>query len=239
VHEPAPLHVAPAPVAVEVATFEIPEFLPLVDEPVAARVIEDEQPPAVEGPVDDVAVDDALLAPPPRTRHRRAASQPKVDLDLRAFLPADAPTPKPLPVAPEPVVAPDGDAPSAPLLERIAAMEAQERLALVPEPEMRESGEPWVTEPFVDRRNPVADTIEHYTLAVAREPVREIDPQIEAALDDLARTAREEILSRNAPKRARRQEEDTPWLAPIRKAWEPPEPEPQVRPRWGFRRRVG
>jgi hypothetical protein len=89
-------------------------------------------------------------------------------------------------------------------------------------------------------RNPALEMIERYTLAVAREPVREIDPDIEAALDDLARSAREEILAKNGPRKGRRAEPDTPWLAPIRKAWEPPaEDELEPRPsRWAFRRRV-
>jgi hypothetical protein len=43
------------------------------------------------------------------------------------------------------------------------------------------------------------------------------------------------------PARARRDEEDdSPWLAPIRKAWEPPaDGDEEPRSRWGFFRRTG
>jgi hypothetical protein len=81
-------------------------------------------------------------------------------------------------------------------------------------------------------------------LAVGGEPVRYIDDEMEAALDELARTAREEILAVNAPARKERRrqarEEESPWLAPIRKAWEPPVERDDARgSRWAFFRRTG
>src|SRR5581483_1279772 len=92
-----------------------------------------------------------------------------------------------------------------------------------------------------DAQAPLLEIIERYTLAVAKEPVREIDTDLETKLDDLARAAREEILASNTPgatRVARKPPDlDTPWLAPIRKAWEPPaSEEEQPRPRWAFRK---
>jgi ribonuclease E len=80
------------------------------------------------------------------------------------------------------------------------------------------------------------------SLAVAGQPLRYVEPEVEHALDELARAAREEILSANAPESAKRDtlgEQHWPWLTNMRKAWEPPadHPAPPNRPRWGrFRR---
>jgi hypothetical protein len=94
---------------------------------------------------------------------------------------------------------------------------------------------------------PAPGEIEMTTLAVARQPVRNVDPEMESALDELARAAREEILRVNAPAAtssvidAEETATEAPWLAPLRKAWEPPaeEEKPDGGFRWGFRRRTG
>jgi hypothetical protein len=80
-------------------------------------------------------------------------------------------------------------------------------------------------------------------LAVGGEPVRYVDAEMEDALDMLARAAREEILAANAPEPVDSDEptrgvsSEGPWLAPIRKAWEPPADEGPEGKRWGFRRK--
>jgi hypothetical protein len=80
-------------------------------------------------------------------------------------------------------------------------------------------------------------------LAVGGEPVRYVDADMEDALDVLARAAREEILATNAPEPAQpdaaahRPAGEGPWLAPIRKAWEPPADDASDAKRWTFRRR--
>jgi hypothetical protein len=81
-------------------------------------------------------------------------------------------------------------------------------------------------------------------LAVGGEPVRYVEEDLESALDELARAAREEILAVNAPAppvaiEREPMADEAPWLAPIRKAWEPPAEAEAPRPRWSFRRRVG
>jgi hypothetical protein len=138
----------------------------------------------------------------------------------------------------EPVVAPEPVAATP-----VVAAEPEPVVAVKPVNERRQAvaSQPAAPEDVTSEfQNPALHMIERYTLAVARQPVREIDPDIEAALDDLARTAREEILAKNGPKKPRH-DPDTPWLAPIRKAWEPPDPEELApRPsRWAFRRRAG
>jgi hypothetical protein len=79
-------------------------------------------------------------------------------------------------------------------------------------------------------------------LAVGGEPVRYVDSEMEEALDLLARAAREEILAANAPapdidNDLPRKTVDGPWLAPIRKAWEPPADDEPDGKRWSFRRK--
>jgi hypothetical protein len=96
--------------------------------------------------------------------------------------------------------------------------------------------------PAVPYSDPEAE--ERISLAVAGQPLRYLDPDVEYALDELARAAREEILSVNAPA-AKQQEEDAtvddywPWLTNLRKAWEPPaaHPHDSAKSRWTrFRR---
>jgi nicotinate-nucleotide--dimethylbenzimidazole phosphoribosyltransferase len=98
-----------------------------------------------------------------------------------------------------------------------------------------------------------ADGSEFLTLAIAGTSRRHADgrprPVMSAAdasdPDALARFAREEILGRNAPRPRRAHPHDRepvanegPWLAPLRKAWEPPEDgTPAVQPRRFGRRR--
>jgi hypothetical protein len=160
--------------------------------------------------------------------------------------------PPPAPVVVEPIVAPKPTvavervfvtepvvAAAPPIVEPVAAPEPVIEWGRVVDVEAPMAAELPAAIEAPAFQNPALEMIERYTLAVAREPVREIDSDLEAALDDLARTARQEILANNTPKK-RRDDADTPWLAPIRKAWEPPDPDEQPRPsRWAFRRRAG
>jgi fused signal recognition particle receptor len=151
--------------------------------------------------------------------------------------------PEPAPVvaapAPEPVVA----APEPEPEPVVAAPEPEpEPVVAAPEPEpVVAAPAPVVIAAAVEPPAPPDGVM---VLAVGGEPVRYIDAEMEAALDELARAAREEILAANAPvrKERRRQprDDDSPWLAPIRKAWEPPvEPTDGRASRWGFFRRTG
>jgi hypothetical protein len=158
---------------------------------------------------------------------------------------AAQPEPQPEPVVePAPVqltaveLAPVDLAPS-----EVAAMAA---FAGAPEPEPAYEVPAAIAEvlrPIEERQEHDPAAPETISLAVAGQPLRFLDPEVEHALDQLARAAREEILSANAPEAAKRDklgEEHWPWLTNMRKAWEPPAEHPgENRSRWSRFRRTG
>ncbi len=174
---------------------------------------------------------------------------------LKPRPPADAPapvvatTPEPPEPAPEVETTPEPPEPAAVSPEPAAAIE-------VPAPIEATAPVPTVAAATVEvpevGPEPAAGIgtegdLEMTTLAIAGQPPRQYDPTVENALDELARAARREILSARAPAPppsaidAEAPAAEAPWLAPLRKAWEPPveeaRPPEGERSRWGFRRR--
>jgi hypothetical protein len=158
--------------------------------------------------------------------------------------PKETPAPAPVAVtvaapAPRPPAPPVPPAPPAPpVVEAPVIIEVP--VAEIPVVETA----PVATSPVV--AEPAAPEVpEFVTLSVPASARRHLDPRVllvpsadDPTTDELARAAREEILEASA-RRVRAHAADRepmategPWLAPLRKAWEPPaEPEPKRRRR--------
>jgi hypothetical protein len=219
--EPEPILEPVAETVVEAPTPAEPILEPAI-EPIVEPAMEPDAKPAFGGfysrrpEVEHIA--EPIAAPTP------AVIEPPIEMTA---LPVEVVEPLELIVAPE-------------LFSAVSAMIAPFIETRLHEPRLHRAVE--VVEKTAAPETAVAEP-SMMVLAAGGEPVRYIDEEMEAALDILARAAREEILAVNAPATATERatnDEDSPWLAPIRKAWEPPLEEEQGRgSRWSFFRRTG
>jgi hypothetical protein len=234
---PTAVPIVEPPVEPIVEPLVAPTPAPVVAPPAAAPVLVPD-PPILE-PVEPALEPEPMPEPTPIT-------------EPAPYVPAAVVEPVAI-VEPEPVVEPEPEPePARPVLFDYE-MWVDPAPATEPEPEPEPEPITSITDmlaPFVDvpKRAPTPQPAPPepgmVMLAVGGEPVRYVEAEMEAALDALAQAAREEILAANAPapepREAPRKDDDGPWLAPIRKAWEPPaEDEQDGRSRWSFFRRTG
>jgi hypothetical protein len=234
-----PAVVVPAePVVPEVVALPQPEVVaapePEVVEPPAAFVADVLAPP--------VPVVPEVIAPP-----ESEIVAPVVPEVVAPVVPEAVASPEPEVVAPPVPEAPAADVPK--FGRKSSRNDSFSAVAATSWPFVSETG----SIPSLKPKKPTLPLPEKHedelsTLAVAGQAPRKLDANTEAELDDLARAAREEILSLRAPAPpaatvdAEPQADVAPWFGPVRKAWEPPAEDEQPaeeRSRWSFRRKTG